>query len=237
MTENNIYAAPTSDLSPDRSFPSTRRRTIDEAIEERYDFSVSDTISESFGAISGLKMPVFLASLLLFAISFVVGIIIAFLPETAGAGVEFGLNVIISALGGGYYVYTLNHLRGRGELTIESFFSVSTILSTLILIEFIVWVLGIIGIMLLILPGIYILVALSFASVIAVDNPELGTVKSIAASFKLVNKQWFKVFLLELLLWIIVLISAIPFGIGLIWTIPMYLLAKTIVYRKMIAEA
>lgn len=237
MTENNIYAAPVSDLTPDRSFATTRRRTIDEAIEERYDFSISDIISESFGAISGLKMPFFLASLLLFAISFAVGIIIAFLPEMVGVGVDFVLNVIISALWSGYYVYTLNHLRGRGELTIESFFSVSAILGTLILIKLIVWVLGIIGIVLLILPGIYILVALSFSSVIAVDNPELGTVKSITASFKLVNKNWFKIFFLELILWIIALISAIPFGIGLIWTIPMYLLAKTLVYRKMIAEA
>lgn len=56
------------------------------------------------------------------------------------------------------------------------------------------------------------------------------------ASRKIITKQWFKVFGLGICLGIIVAISAIPLGIGLIWTIPLAMLSMGILYQTIFEE-
>jgi uncharacterized membrane protein len=51
------------------------------------------------------------------------------------------------------------------------------------------------------------------------------------ASRKAVGQRWFKIFGLFLLLGLIVMISAIPLGIGLVWSMPLLMIAIGILYR------
>jgi len=72
----------------------------------------------------------------------------------------------------------------------------------------------------LILPGLYLSIAYTFTMPLIVDK-NMGVWDAMELSRKTVTKHWFKVFGLVLLLGIIALISAIPLGAGLIWTVPL----------------
>ncbi|MCB1616954.1 MAG: DUF975 family protein, partial [Pseudomonadales bacterium] len=90
----------------------------------------------------------------------------------------------------------------------------------------------VIGFICLILPGIYLSIAYSMAMPLVAEK-NLGPWEALETSRKAISKRWFTVFGLWLVLGIAVFISMIPLGIGLIWTMPMMMIAYGIVYRNM----
>ncbi|MNG14005.1 hypothetical protein D3C84_977260 [compost metagenome] len=55
--------------------------------------------------------------------------------------------------------------------------------------------------------------------------------QALEASRKAITQHWFKVFGLCLLLGLITMVSAIPLGIGLVWSIPLFVIAMGVLYR------
>ncbi len=90
-----------------------------------------------------------------------------------------------------------------------------------------------IGFVLLVLPGIYLMFAYMLALPLVVDK-NLGPWEALEASRKALTPCWFRTAGLILIGSIIMLISAIPLGIGLIWTLPFLGLAMAIVYRDVV---
>jgi len=86
------------------------------------------------------------------------------------------------------------------------------------------------GMILLLIPGIYLAVAYMLAIPLIVERG-LSPWQAMEASRKAITQHWFKVFGLFLLLGLIVSISAIPLGIGLIWTIPLFVMVMGVLYR------
>jgi uncharacterized membrane protein len=60
---------------------------------------------------------------------------------------------------------------------------------------------------------------------------KLSPWQALETSRKAITQHWFKVFGLFLVLGVIVLVSAIPLGIGLVWTLPMAIIAIGVLYR------
>ena len=89
-----------------------------------------------------------------------------------------------------------------------------------------------VGFMLLVLPGIYLAVAYAFTLPLMIDK-KLGIWEAMELSRKSVTQQWFRFFVYDIMIILLIVISAIPFGIGLIWTIPMAYIGYGILYRKM----
>ena len=56
--------------------------------------------------------------------------------------------------------------------------------------------------------------------------------QAMETSRKTLTKHWFKFLLFLLAMVLIMVVSAIPAGIGLIWTAPMMALAYAIAYRE-----
>tara|TARA_B110000503_G_scaffold85373_1_gene129827 strand:+ start:64061 stop:64747 length:687 start_codon:yes stop_codon:yes gene_type:complete len=90
-----------------------------------------------------------------------------------------------------------------------------------------------IGLILLVLPGIYLLIAYTLTLPLVVDR-NLGPWEALEASRKALTPCWFRYFGLSLICSVLVAISAIPLGIGLIWTLPFMGLAMAIVYRDVV---
>ncbi len=99
-----------------------------------------------------------------------------------------------------------------------------------LLASFLVGVFTVIGFMLLVIPGIYLSVAYLCVLPLIIDK-KMGVWEAMETSRKGVSEHWFTVFLVYLIIGFIVMISAIPMGIGLIWTVPMMVAAGGIVYR------
>jgi uncharacterized membrane protein len=88
------------------------------------------------------------------------------------------------------------------------------------------------GLLLLIIPGIYLSIALLFAVPLMLEK-NLTIVDAFEASRKAVTHHWFKVFGLWLVMGVILVISALPLGIGLFWTMPMMMAVIGVLYRRM----
>lgn len=89
-----------------------------------------------------------------------------------------------------------------------------------------------IGLVLLVIPGIYLAVAYALVLPLLVDK-NLGIWQALETSRKGLTACWFRFFGLGLLGFVIMFISAIPLGIGLIWTLPWLYVALGIVYRDL----
>jgi uncharacterized membrane protein len=87
-----------------------------------------------------------------------------------------------------------------------------------------------IGFLLLIIPGIYLAIGYGLTFPLIMEKG-LGPWEAMEASRKAIHHSWFQIFGIYLLVGLIVGLSAIPLGIGLIWTIPMAAIAVGVVYR------
>lgn len=94
------------------------------------------------------------------------------------------------------------------------------------------YILILIGFMLLIIPGIYLMIAYS-QSMLLVADKGLSPWQALESSRKAVGHHWFGMFGVMFVLWFIVGLSMIPLGIGLIWTMPLVLIAMGVIYRNM----
>ncbi len=88
-----------------------------------------------------------------------------------------------------------------------------------------------IGFVLLIIPGMYVAVA-SFMAMQLVADKKMGAWSAFKASVRAITHKWFQVFLLFVILFGLVFVSMIPCGIGLIWTWPLFINTKGVLYRN-----
>jgi len=92
-----------------------------------------------------------------------------------------------------------------------------------------------VGFILLIVPGIWALVALSFASFIYLEYHDCGirVFDSFVLSSKVVNKKFFQVMLYFLLVWLFSLSGVLLFGVGLFITIPVGSISCVLAFNDM----
>ena len=86
-----------------------------------------------------------------------------------------------------------------------------------------------IGMMLLIIPGLYLIVAYMFASYLVVDRG-LDFWPAMELSRRTVNPRWFSYFAFVLLVVLVNLAGAVALGVGLLVTIPLSFCAVTAAY-------
>ncbi|WP_051275287.1 hypothetical protein [Aestuariibacter salexigens] len=89
-----------------------------------------------------------------------------------------------------------------------------------------------VGLLLFILPGIYLMIACSFALMLVADR-RMSPVAAVVLSIKTVNKQWSAFVLLYLVFGAAFIASALTFGIGFIWSIPFYYNALGVLYHQL----
>lgn len=213
-------------------------RSLNEAINYDYDFSVSELISEAWGMVNGNKLPIFIAIVLAGILGTIVSYIgqiisalVSFIPMLSVAiDIVFGATSSIFAIG---VIIVVLKLANREKVDAASDFCQFTKYWVPILILSIVMsIIVAIGFTLLIIPGIYLVVAYSLAYWILVIHPNASFWDILEASRKIVTRRWFKFFILSLVLGLILFISAIPLGIGLIWTLPLCNFAYALIFKK-----
>ena len=90
----------------------------------------------------------------------------------------------------------------------------------------------ILSLILMIIPAIYLSVRLQFYDYFLIDE-ECGIVESIKKSADISKGYVLELFILSAVLSLIVLISIIPMGLGLIFSIPLSMVATSYVYIKL----
>ena len=87
------------------------------------------------------------------------------------------------------------------------------------------------GFFLLVLPGIYLSIAYSFAPYLIVEK-NMGVWEALETSRKAITAYWWRYFGLMLVALLLVIVGSIPLLLGLIWVIPIVAIATGEVFQK-----
>ena len=128
-------------------------------------------------------------------------------------------------------VMGIRHAQNKSVSAGEVFRHFGT-MGNLLLAYIIMMIFIMIGMMLLVIPGIYLMYAYMFAMPLIVEK-KMGAWHALETSRKAVTKVWFRFFGFVWLLMLINIVAAIPLGLGWIWTVPWSVLAFAMVYIKM----
>jgi len=202
-------------------------------------FTVGALISRAWELTNGVKGPILGGITVMYGASLVIVGVITVLIMVVNID-ENGilanlLNIVNSALS---MIFTagimyMGVLRATGRPVIwKDVFTGFPISGQIIVASLLQMVLVMIGFALLILPGIYLMVGYMMTFPLMIDR-SMTPWEAMETSRKAIHKVWWKIFGLYLLVMLILFISAIPLGIGLIWTAPMSVVLCGVVYTML----
>jgi len=239
----DIYTPPEASLV-DASGSEDQFGSIEKGMRGDYDFTISDVLSEAWQRTKGAKGTLWLAFLIYMGIA--IGLSVVFevamyfiRPALADPTLLIIINVIQQLLFNlvlmpvaiGFMLLGVRRAADaplRASSILNYFSSMFNLLLTLILVYLMVFI----GLLLLVVPGIYLMVAYYMALPLVVEKG-LSPWQAMEVSRKTISKRWFTTFFFFIVLTLIVIVSMLPLGIGLIWSLPMLIIAYGIVYRNM----
>ncbi|WP_369959882.1 hypothetical protein [Pseudomonas benzenivorans] len=236
----NPYAAPTSDLQDARN--DGQVPSIEQALSRGYDFRIGDLLGESWQLVKGTKGIIVGGFLVFYVVMLVASLVLGGVFGILGVVSEGSAGAIIGELLVGMLASALAYpfmaginmvgiRRAAGQpISFNEIFSHFGRTLPLVITAVIMTLLVYAGMLLLILPGLYLGVAYMLAIPLVVERG-LSPWQALETSRKAITQHWFKVFGLFLLLGLITLISMIPLGIGLVWSIPLFVIAMGVLYR------
>jgi hypothetical protein len=133
----------------------------------------------------------------------------------------------------GHYNVALRRLRGLPVTFGDVFIGWQQHFLPLLLTGLVTSVLITIGLILLVIPGLYLFVGYVFAIPFVIDKG-LDFWSAMEASRKLVHRRWFNLFWLQLVLGGLSVLGAIPMGWGLLITVPLSMAVNTVAYTKLV---
>lgn len=210
-----------------------------------YEVSISEILKQAWERINGAKGTIWIAFAILMVISFVISLV--FRLSSGSAGMDYGMGYpthgtgmtglieglvklfITLPLGAGLAMIGIKlaaNVPVEWSEVLNYFGRVLPLVGATLLMYLLIFI----GICLLVLPGIYLAFAYSLTIPLMVERG-LSPWEAMETSRKAVTKHWFALFGLYLVTGLIILVSMIPLGLGLIWTLPMGVLVNGIVYR------
>lgn len=209
-----------------------------------YELSLGAWFSEAWDRVSGNKRTIWLAMLLYVGLAFLIGLffsllegappepdtlqppsLIAIIGDLVSAIVlmpmAVGLGFLATAIALGYRPNPKS-LFGWYDQTLRIVLT-GVLMNLLILL----------GLLLLVLPGIFLAVSYQIALPLLVDK-QLGPWQALETSRKVIWHNWFKVFVFDVVAILLVGISTALLGIPLIWVVPFLVIAFGILYRNLV---
>jgi GYF domain 2 len=136
------------------------------------------------------------------------------------------------ALVGGWYYYFLRKIRGEAATLGDLFGGFTRGYGNMVAIGILVTLFTMVGLILLVLPGIYLIVAYSFAYVLATDK-RLSYWQAMETSRRTITSQWWRVLGLILLGIPFVLLGLAALGVGLLVALPLIIGAQAYAYEDL----
>jgi uncharacterized membrane protein len=195
---------------------------------KEYDFSIVEIIKAGFAHLEGVKLQFVLAFVIYVIVAIVVQVLLGLVfpqgtviePNVLNQQIVGILSYpVLMPIMAGIMMMAIEHIRGN-TVDFKSVLNYFHLIGKLALAGIIIYILTVVGFLLFILPAIYVSVAYVFTIPLIVDK-SMDVWPAMELSRKTVTKHWFKVAGLMGALSIMMFLSAIPLGIGLIWTVPL----------------
>lgn len=200
------------------------------------DFTIGEILKEAWRKTSGAKGPFWGAAFMVLLVLSGIGVLSAKLGVDGdnvalGVALQITLTVALYPIMAGMMMIGIRHSVAL-PVNWKVAFSYFSYLLPLVISSVLVTVLTFIGFLLLLLPGIYLSVAYLLVMPLIVDKG-MTPWQAMEASRQAIHKRWFKVFGLYFVMMLICLVSLLPLGLGMIWTLPMFLMVGAILYREL----
>ncbi len=245
---NNIYATPQSDL--DNTSSSERiGGSPEQAIAGNIEISMTGTLGEAWKNLKGFKTRCHIAFLLYFIVSIIVAILV--IPISMGVaalGVDKDTAAFIAQLLQmvasiatmpmfmAIHIMGIRHAANKPS-SASAVFQYFHKIPALVLCYIIMTPLIILGLLLFVLPGIYLMVAYMYALPLIVEK-NMTPWQALEVSRKALTRKWFSIFGLLLILLLVNSLAIFTLGIAYIWVIPWSVLTMSMVHIKLFgAEA
>jgi len=223
MSENNPYQAPDSNLDVSA-----------EEHELNPNWTIGEVLSEAWQLKDGFKGTYWGALLIYMVIVMITSGIFAFI------GNESTVMKIVTQVVVGLISYPLAvglmmiAVKRSVGIPVNAFMVFDYYPKTIpiFLLYLLMMILIVVGLLLLVLPGIYLSIAYMLALPLLVDK-NMGLWEALETSRKAITPCWFRIFGLFFVAGLILMVSMIPLGIGLIWTAPFLGLVMAIIYRNL----
>lgn len=226
------YMPPQSDLTlPEETVEG--EGSVDDAIAGHYDFSVGEIIAEAWQRIDGYKMPFAVVSTAYILIYMAVLVPVSMLlgKEPSAQVLSQLVSLLFVPMGAALMMTGIHMAIGR-PVTVGMLFAHYDKLLPLIGLQIVIGLSVLLGFLLLVIPGIYLSVAVMFAMPLMVEK-DMSVMEAFSTSRKAVTHHWFRIFGVMLVMGVIVMLSALPLFIGLFWTMPMMMATMGVMYRRM----
>ncbi len=205
------------------------------------DFSIMGVIKDAWEETKGAKASIWAGSCVMYLVMLIIGVAGTFLMPvlgldlmpTAGMVTNVAWQVLLTVVS---IVFTAGLLfmgvrKAAGDpVDWKMIFKGFSFTGQIILATVLQTILVSLGLLLLVLPGIYLIVGYGLTLPLIVDR-KMSAWEAMETSRKAIHKVWWKVAGALFLMGCIYTLSTIPLGIGLIWTVPMFIVLGGIVYR------
>ena len=218
--------------------------SLEKAVNGDYSFSIGEVLTEAWEKVSGAKLKIVGGMFIYIVIAtLATGFISLFLDAQPYYDAEqimegLAIDTLVGWIASPVTVplsvgmLLLGYARANDEeIRIDAIFNYYVLVWPLFFASILITLLTYIGFALLVLPGLYLSIAYSFTLPLIVDK-KLDIWGAMEVSRQAVTKHWFTIFGVNISLMLLVMVSAIPMGIGLIWTIPLLLITQGVMYRK-----
>lgn len=224
----------TPDTPNDPNLPALAEEggSVERALAGDYDFDIMEMIQTAWEGIDGYKMPAAIIGSVYFVIYLLVLLPIFFIfgDSTTGQIVQQLVSLIFTPMNAAFFMIGLR-MANREEINTSMLFAHYDKFLPLVGLQIVITIAVMIGLMLLVLPGLYLAYAVLFAIPLMVEK-DMGIVEAFETSRKAVTHHWFKFFGLWLVMGVIMVVSILPLGIGLFWTTPMLMLLIGLLYHR-----
>ena len=198
------------------------------------DWRIGDVLKTASEKQVGFKLTYFIA-MGLYAL---IGIGIAVAQElTVGTGtgvasslVEILTTLIMFPLGVGLGLLGIRRAAGK-DTPVSTLWEPYNQAIPLIFMFVLMVLLIVAGFLLLVLPGIYLSIAYSLAPYLIVEK-NMGVWEALETSRKAITQCWWRYFGLMLVAMLLIIIGSIPLLIGLVWVLPIVVIATGEVFAK-----
>jgi uncharacterized membrane protein len=153
-------------------------------------------------------------------VSVLMAIIYAILGYTQFRGLFFASPLFGGILSGGFYYYFLLRIRGQPATVGDMFAGFTKAFVTILVAGLVVSLFITVGLLCLIIPGIYLAIAYPFTYILAVDKG-MGFWEAMETSRKVITRQWWRVFGLILLGIPFFVLGFVVLGVGVFVALPL----------------
>ncbi|MDB2330095.1 stress protein [Alteromonas sp.] len=145
--------------------------------------------------------------------------------------IEIAAVFVLSPLITGLYMLGVAHAR-REPTNVFSMFSFLPIIFVLALTQLIISIVVQLGLILLVVPGVYVWMA-SIFSLMLVSDKQMTPIRAIILSCKVFNVYWTKISAIFAVFVLLFITAPLTFGLSLVWVLPLYFSVFGLLYNDL----